>query len=167
MIQSATCAGTIEEAGKEDEDGRERGRRREAHERPPKPWVVPTGDRIEPEVEQTYQQEGGPEKDRVRSERAGDGDGRDEHGDHRPEHTRPDHTLLGLEDVREPCVARPRPPERGEHEQSMTDPDPREVVGHQLGHLREGVDEDEIEEELERCHPLLSLGHRTVCHRSS
>ena len=46
----------------------------------------------------------------------------------------------------------------------MTDPNPREVVCHQLGHLREGVDEDEIEEELERRHPLLSFGHRTVRH---
>jgi hypothetical protein len=128
---------------------------------------VPTGDRIETEVEQTYEQEGSPEKDRVRSERAGDGDSRDEHGDHRPEHPRPDHSLLGLEDVREPRVARPRPPERREHEQPMTNPNPREVVRHQLGHLRKGVDEDEIEEEFERCHPLLSLGHRTVRHRPS
>ena len=54
-------------------------------------------------------------------------------------------------------MARPRPPDRGEDEQSATDPPPGEVVRHELGHLRDGEDHDEIEEELQRRNPLLAL----------
>jgi hypothetical protein len=56
----------------------------------------------------------------------------------------------------------PRPPDRGEDEQAATDPPPGEVVGHELGDLREGEDHDEIEEELQRRDPPLALGPLSV-----
>src|SRR5262249_18320043 len=61
-----------------------------------------------------------------------------------------DESLLGIEIVREPGVARPRPPERGEHEHAVPDPRPGRGVGKERRDLREREDEDEVEEELAR-----------------
>ena len=142
--------------------GSDRGRRREPHERPTKVGVALGGDRVEHEVEQTHEQVGHPEQHRVGTERTRDGEGDDEHRSHRSEHARADLALLRLERVREPRIARPRPPDRGEDEQSVTDPPPGEVVRHELGHLRDREHHDEIEEELQGRDPLLALGRLSV-----
>jgi len=123
-----------------------------------RPGVALAGDRVEHEVEQTHEQIGDPEQHRVCSERAWDGEGNDEHRSHPREHARPDSALLGLKGVREPDIARPRPPERGEHEQPAADSRPGGVARHELRHLRDGVDEDKVEEELEGSDPVFAFG---------
>lgn len=76
------------------------------------------------------------------------------------EHARTHKSFFGLERVREPGIARPRPPERGQDEQPAAEAVPGGVVRHEEGDLRDGVDEDEIDEELERGDPLLALSDR-------
>ena len=149
-----------DEAGHQEEPGGERGRRREAPERPAQGRVALGGERVEPEVEQAHEHVGDPEEHGLGAEGAGDGEGDQEHRGHRPEHARPDRARLGLQRVREPGVARPGPPQGGEDEQAAAHPRPGGVVRHELGHLGEGVDEDEVEEVLQRGDPLLPLGHR-------
>jgi hypothetical protein len=68
-----------------------------------------------------------------------------------------DAALLGLERVREPRVPRPRPPERGEDEDSTTGTSPAQLRGDELGDLRHGKDDDEIEEQLQRGDALFAL----------
>jgi hypothetical protein len=109
-------------------------------------------------VEKTHDQVGDPEQHCVCSECVRDGEGDDEHRSHPREHARPDPALLGLERVREPGIARPRPPQHGEHEQPAADSPPGWVVRHELRHLRDGVDEDEVEEELEGSDPVFAFG---------
>ena len=117
------------------------------------------GDRVELEVEQTHDEVRDPEEDAVRTERFRDGERDDEHGRHRREHARAHRSLLGLERVGQPRVGCPRPPERGQYDQPLPEPVPRGVVRHEQGDLRDGEDEDEVEEELERSDPLLALRH--------
>ena len=152
--------GAADEAGHEEEPGGESGRRREAPERPAQVRVALGGERVESEVEQAHEHVGDPEEHGLGAEGAGDGEGDQEHRGHRPEHARPDRARLGLQRVREPGVARPGPPEGGEDEQAAAHPRPGGVVRRELGHLGEGVDEDEVEEVLQRGDPLLPLGHR-------
>ena len=71
-----------------------------------------------------------------------------------------DDTLLGVNGVRQPCVGRPRPPERGEHEYPAADPCERRVVGEQRRDLREREHEDEVEEELPRRDAVLVFDGR-------
>ena len=96
------------------------------------------------------------------SERLGDGERHDEHGRHRPEHPRANPALLGLERVRQPREADPRPPDRREDQESMPEAAPREVLRHQLCDLGDGEDHDEVEEELQGCDPLLPLDRLTA-----
>ena len=152
----------VDEPGHQDDRGADRGRRREPNERATEVAVSPAGDRVEHEIEQAHEQVGDPEQHRVGSERARDGEGEDEHRSHRTEHASADHALLGLERVREPGIARPRPPDRGEHEQAATDPPLGEVVRHELGHLRDREHHDEIEEELQGGDSLVPLGRLSV-----
>jgi hypothetical protein len=111
-------------------------------------------------MEKTDDQVRDSEQHGVRVERLGDGERNDKHCSHGREHACAHNSFLGLERVRQPGVTRPRPPERGQDEQSAAEPVPRWVIGHEPGDLRDREDEDEIEEELERGDPLLTLGHR-------
>ena len=65
--------------------------------------------------------------------------------------------LLGVDDAREPGVADPRPPQHGEHEDAACEALPGRGLRHERRALRQGEHEDEVEEELERRDPLLSL----------
>ena len=64
--------------------------------------------------------------------------------------------FLGVDRVRQPGVGGPRPPEHPEHEQALDEAGPGRVLDDEPGHLREREDEDQVEEELERRHPLLA-----------
>lgn len=93
-------------------------------------------------------------------ERSRDGEGDDEHRRHRCEHARAHRSLLGLERVRQPGIARPRPPERGKDERPAADAVPRRVV-RQPGWPRE---ESNLRTRI-RSPPLypLSYGARDEC----
>ena len=78
----------------------------------------------------------------------------DQHRRHRGEDHQPDRALLGVDHAGQPGVADPGPPEHAEHEQALDHPLPGRVVGHQRRALGDREDEDEVEEELQRGHPL-------------
>ena len=73
---------------------------------------------------------------------------------HRGEDDQPHRALLGVDDAGQPGVADPGPPEHAEHQQALGQPRPGRVVGHQRRALGDREDEDEVEEELQRRHPL-------------
>ena len=152
----------IDETGHQDAHRPDRRRRSEPQERSEEVGIAPAGDRVEHEIEQQHDQVGDPEQHRVRTERARYGERDDEHRGHRAEHARAHRPLLRLERVGEPGVARPRPPDRREGEETAPESPPGEVVRHELGDLREGEHHDEIEEELQRGDPLLALGPSSV-----
>jgi hypothetical protein len=79
---------------------------------------------------------------------------------HRTEDREANDALLWVDHAREPGVADPRPPEQGEHEQSLPELGPGRICGHQRRALRDRQDEDQVEEQLERGHPLLGAHHR-------
>ena len=64
------------------------------------------------------------ERERVVAERTGDGQRGDDHRRHRGEDHDPHRTLLGIDDARQPRVARPGPPEHGEDQQAADEPGP-------------------------------------------
>ena len=150
----------VDEARGEDDD-RPKGRRRdEPKHGAEQVRVALPGERVQLEVDETHDQVRDAEEDAVRVERFGDGEGDDEHCGHRREHPRAHRPFLRLERVRQPGIARPGPPERGKDEEPLAERPPLGVVRHEQGDLRDGEDEDEVEEELERGDPLLALGHR-------
>ena len=122
-------------------------------------------------MEQTDDQVGDAEISAVRAERTGDREGDDEHRRDRREHRDPHGVSLGVQGVRQPGVPRPGPPERAEEEQPSEETSPGRVVREEARYLREGGDEDEIEEELEGRDPLTVLrrpvghvrSHPTTC----
>jgi hypothetical protein len=59
------------------------------------------------------------------------------------------------DDISEPRVSTPRPPQHREQRRPLDHPDPGEVVGEKAGDLREGEDEDQVEEQLEGGNALL------------
>ena len=97
---------------------------------------------------------GARERQRVVVERARHGERGHDHRRHCGEDHDPHGALLGIDDAREPRVARPRPPEHREDEEPAYEASPVGVVGHQSRALGDRKHEDEVEEELERRHPL-------------
>ena len=91
-------------------------------------------------------------------------EGHDQHRGRRGEHDQSNAALFGVEGVRQPGIGGPRPPQRGKQEPAPQQPFPALVRGEEPGHLRDGEDEDEVEEQLERRDPLLALD-RTNVHR--
>ena len=79
-----------------------------------------------------------------------DAEGDDQQADHGPEHREPHRALLGLDEVRQPRVADPCPPDHREDEHAATDARPGRLRRHEGGALREAEHEHEVEEELER-----------------
>ncbi len=116
------------------------------------------GENVEREVKRPDDQVRDGEEDAVLVKRLRDRESDDEHRTHRCEHRDPDRPLLGIQGVRQPGICRPRPPKRAEHEHPAEHAAPRRVVRKQAGDLRDREDEYEVEEELERCDPLLVLG---------
>ena len=97
------------------------------------------------------------EEQRVVAERVRGGQrGHQERAHHR-EHEDALAPLLGGHVVREPGIGPPGPPQRRENEHSLPEPLPGGVLRHERRHLGQGEDEDQIEEELERGHPLLGV----------
>jgi hypothetical protein len=58
--------------------------------------------------------------------------------------------FFGIDDVRQPRVACPRPPQQRERYAAAQETKPRPFHRHQLGALREAEYEHQIEEQLER-----------------
>jgi hypothetical protein len=81
----------------------------------------------------------------------------DEHRRDGDQHHAEDEAVLGVDGVREPGVARPRPPERAQDQDAAADPAPRRILMEKRRHLGEPEDEDQVEEQLERCNPMLGL----------
>ena len=79
-----------------------------------------------------------------------DAEGDDEQADHGPEHREPHRALLGLDEVRQPGVADPCPPDHCEDEHAAADARPGRLRRHEGGALCEAEHEHEVEEELER-----------------
>jgi len=98
-----------------------------------------------------------PNYDAVTAEAFGHGERGDEHCRHRDHHRAPDQSFGRIDSVGQPGVGRPRPPERDEEQQSMSETAPSRIVGENRRDLGEPKDEDEVEEELERTDPLLAV----------
>ena len=69
---------------------------------------------------------------------------------HRREHHDPHRAFFGIDDARQPRVARPRPPEQRERQQPRARPSHDPSVAIERGALREPEHEDQVEEQLER-----------------
>jgi hypothetical protein len=120
--------------------------------------VATSRQREERDVHEAHDQERNPEEDAMRTECVGNNQRSDEHRGDRNQH-RPTHdSLVRIDGVRQPRVARPCPPECGEDQQAVAEPAPRRVVRHQRRDLREREHEDQVEEQLERRHAVLVLG---------
>ncbi len=117
--------------------------------------VVPADDRVEDEMDRPDEEVREPEEDGVVSEGARNRERDEEHRAHGGEHREPDTALVDVQRAREPRVAGPRPPERGEHEHAAEDAAPGGVVHEQARDLREREHERKVEEELERGDPVL------------
>ena len=117
--------------------------------------VTPARDHEEPEVRQPHDPVGAGEGERVVAEGVRDAEGGDEERGHRGEERSADCSFLGVDDAREPRVAHPGPPEDPQHQRPAYQPAPGRVGRHQGRALRDGEDEHEVEEQLERRDPLL------------
>ena len=73
---------------------------------------------------------------------------------HRGEQDEADAALLGVDHAGQPRVPDPRPPQQAQHDETLADATPCRIVRHQRRALRDGEDEDEVEEQLERTDPL-------------
>ena len=73
-------------------------------------------------------------------------------------HHRQHDPVIRVDRVRQPRIARPRPPQDRHNEQPATEPTPRRIIHQQGRHLREREHEHEVEEELGRRHPVVQLG---------
>ena len=62
---------------------------------------------------------------------------------------------VGIELVRHPGRVVPRPPDHEQHERRLARALPAQVLEQKMRHLRDGEDEDEVVEELQRRRPLL------------
>ena len=79
----------------------------------------------------------------------GDGQRQQEGDRHRAEHGQPRDAVVDVDRVAQPGETAPAPPEDGEHRHALADPEQAQVVGHQLGGLGDGVDENKVEEQLD------------------
>ena len=149
-LEAAVEAGGDEE--EPDADGRPDG---EPGDRGEQVAVAPAGDDVEREVRDPDERVGAGEEERVVAERPRDGERRDQHRAHGGEHRDSNRPLFGVDRVRQPRVGGPRPPEHREDEHALDEAGPGRIVDDETGHLRQREDEDQVEEELERRHPLL------------
>ena len=73
-------------------------------------------------------------------------------------HHRQHDPVVRVDRVRQPGIARPRPPQNRHNEQAATEPTPRRIIHQQGRHLRKREHEHEVEEELGRRYPAIRLG---------
>lgn len=91
-------------------------------------------------------------------EGVGDADGDEEHSAHRHHHRHAQQPLVGARLVAEPGVGAPAERHQRQHDQSLQHAPAAEVVLHQAGDVGDRVDEDEVEEQLQRGHPMAVIG---------
>ena len=91
-----------------------------------------------------------------------DADGDEEHAGHRHHHGDAQQPLVRLRLVAEPGVGAPAEPHDGERDQPLEHGLAADVVLHQRGHVGDRVHEDEVEEQLERRHPMVVVGRAQV-----
>ena len=60
-------------------------------------------------------------------------------------------------------AAHARPPHQGQQQQPLRASAPRWLICNQLGDLGDGEDEDQVEEQLQRGHPLVRTVWRVGC----
>jgi hypothetical protein len=140
----------VDESRGEDQCRARERRRRDPQNRPQEVRVAPCCERVQREVHDVHDQERDSEDDTVTAERVGDGERGDEHRRHSNQHRPPDRAHTGIDGVGQPGIGRPRPPKRGEDQQTMGEPAPGRVVPQHRRDLRETEHEDQIEEQLER-----------------
>ena len=146
----------VERRGSEDQPGRDDRGRSETHDSAAD--VVVVGRKgVQHDVQHPDRKIGAAEEERVVAESAGRSQTDDEHRRHGPEHGQPRRSLVRINRVGEPGVGGPGPPERRQNKHPSREPGPRRVGRHEARYLRQAEHEDEIEEELERRHPLLGL----------
>ena len=146
--------GPADQSAGEQQRNADEGRAREPGDRAPQAGVVAARDQEEPDVRGAHGAVGDRELDRAIAERVGHRERRHEHRRHRREHRQPDRPVLGIDDARQPGVTGPGPPEDQQHQQSLAETGPAVLVDHQRRALSQREHEDEVEEQLERHHPL-------------
>ena len=154
----------LDEAGGHDQTRANDRRGSDPQDRRQQVGVAASRQRVQRDVHDLHDEERNPEDDAVAPERVRDGQRGDEHRAHRDQHRSGHRAHTRVDRVRQPRVACPGPPERGEDEQTVAEPSPRRVVRKQRRDLREPEDEHEVEEELERRNSALVLRVR-VAHR--
>jgi hypothetical protein len=124
------------------------------------------GHGVERHVHCADEDERGTEEDSFVVEHTRDCERRDEHRHQRCEERSADGTLVGIDRVGQRGVCGPCPPQRGEDEDATSDSGEGRITGEQRRHLGERKDEHEVEEELDRCHPVFVLDRRRNHRRS-
>ena len=118
--------------------------------------VVTCGHGVDHQVDDAHEDHGDGERQRAVPaagdvmERLDDRESGDEQRHHREHHTGPDDALVGLRLVAQPRVGAPGEPQQAQHHDAARDAEPRRVRREQRRHLGEGVDEHEVEEQLQR-----------------
>ena len=144
----------VEERGDDEEADRDRGAGGEADHRAAQVVVVGAGEPEEGDVGGAEDADREGEGEAEVAEGLLDAERDDQHRRHRREDDQADRALLGVDDAGQPGVADPGPPEHAEDQQALRQSRPGLVVGHQRRALGDREDEDEVEEELQRRHPL-------------
>ena len=111
--------------------------------------VAATRDGEQHEMEYSHDEIRDAEEHPITAEGAPRCEGHDQHRRDRGEHRQSDGTFLGVEGIRQPSIRRPQPPEHAEQQQSPQETAPRRVVREEARHLRDGEDEDEVEEQFQ------------------
>lgn len=114
--------------------------------------VVACGKDHQREVQHTEDDVCDGEGEPVRAEHPWEGEEHDLHRRDDHQHHDPGDVVFRVEPVGETGVARPRPPQDGEHQQDAPQADPRRIAIEQPGHSRERENEHGVDEQLERRH---------------
>ena len=91
-------------------------------------------------------------------ERLRDDEGHDEHRPHRRHDGGTDHPFVGMCLVTQPGIGTPGPPQQGQEDKAPQGASRGRVVAHELSDLGKGKHEDEVEQQLQRRHPVGGVG---------
>ena len=147
----------VHEPGGEDERRAEEAPGNDAQDRDEEFGFGTGRERVQRKVHDRHDQKCHTEEDAVVTERLGHGERGDEHRGHGHQHGGQHCVSARIDGVRQPGIRRPRPPDRGEDQQPRPEPRPGRVLRDHGCRLCEREDEDEIEVELERRDPVLTL----------
>ena len=118
------------------------------------PVVVGAGEHEEGDVGDAEDAVGEGEGERQVAEGLRNAEGDDQQRRHRGEDHQPRRHLLRIDDAGQPGVSDPAPPKHTQHQQPLGHARPGRMVEHQRRALGDRENEDEVEEELQRRHPL-------------